>query len=87
MFLSHSKGGGGVAVNISQGSHLEKMFSIFQIRITSMFATMKTLQVKVNLLKNKKINNSNHSRKNTEMKILKALSLSRQGENLAAENV
>ena len=52
-----------------------------------MFATMKTLQVKVNLLKNKKINNSNHSRKNTEMKILKALSLSRQGENLAAENV
>ena len=48
-----------------------------------MFATMKTLQVKVNLLKNKKdkqFNGIKHSRKNTEMKTLK-------GGNKAAENV
>ena len=75
--------------NISQGSHLEKMFSIFQIRITSMFATMKTLQVKVNILKNKKnkqFNGIKHSRK-MKMNILKVFSLSRKGGNMAAENV
>ena len=55
-----------------------------------MFATMKTLQVKVNLLKNKKnkqFNGIKHSRKNNEMKILKVLSLARQGGNIPAENV
>ena len=46
--------------------------------------------MKVNILKNKKnkqFNDIKHSRKNTEMNILKVFSLSRQGGNMAAENV